>query len=180
MVSSKHSTNPDPDPSSPFDSPLGRAVRDSAQQIWLAGLGAFAKAQDEGAKAFDNLVREGAEMQRKTQSAAEDRFGGLAGGLADKVSAMADQVGAKAGAQWDKLESIFEQRTARALERLGVPTSADLARLAQRVDTLTAAVEALTVQSQAAARSRAIAAKKPKASLKPAVKAGAKRASKSA
>ena len=38
---------------------LSSAVKDSAQQIWLAGLGAFAKAQEEGSKVFDALVKEG-------------------------------------------------------------------------------------------------------------------------
>jgi poly(hydroxyalkanoate) granule-associated protein len=191
-MASKRPSSPDPgadpEPDSVFDSPLARTVRDSAQQIWLAGLGAFAKAQDEGAKAFDTLVREGTEWQQRTKSGAGERggsplggqaatlAGGIAEGLADKVSAMADQVGARAGAQWDKLESIFEQRTARALERLGVPRHADLAALAVRVDALTAAVEALTGQAQAAARQRARTAKTLKATGKPATKASRKAA----
>jgi len=40
------------------------------------------------------------------------------------MTAMAGQVGNKANAHWDKLESIFEERTARAMNRLGVPTAA--------------------------------------------------------
>ena len=35
---------------------LSSTVKDSAQQIWLAGLGAFAKAQEEGNKVFEALV----------------------------------------------------------------------------------------------------------------------------
>jgi poly(hydroxyalkanoate) granule-associated protein len=175
-------TEPGSEPDSVWGRPLARTVRDSAQQIWLAGLGAFAKAQDEGAKVFDTLVREGSEWQRRTQADTGERIsrptggpslgvaGGIAEGLADKVSALADQVGARAGAQWDKLESIFEQRTALALERLGVPRHADLAALALRVDALTAAVEALTDQAQAAARQRARSAKTLKATGKPAGK----------
>ena len=43
--------------------PLTNTIRESAQQIWLAGLGAFAKAQAEGGKVFEALVREGQTMQ---------------------------------------------------------------------------------------------------------------------
>ena len=45
--------------------PLAGAIKDSAQQIWLAGLGAFSKAQEEGGKVFDTLVKEGLTIQRK-------------------------------------------------------------------------------------------------------------------
>ena len=126
-------------PSGLLDSQLAQTVKDSAQQIWLAGLGAFAKAQGEGGKVFDTLMKEGASLQRKTQAVAEEKLGDVAG----KMSAMAGEVGSKANAQWDKLESIFEERTARALGRLGVPAAKDLASLVDRVAALEAAVAAL-------------------------------------
>jgi poly(hydroxyalkanoate) granule-associated protein len=115
-----------------FDSELAGTVRDSAQQIWLAGLGAFSKAQAEGGKVFDALVKEGVSLQRKTQSAAEERISDVT----SKMSTMASDVSAKAGQQWDKLESIFEERTARAMNKLGVPTRKDLDALAARVAAL--------------------------------------------
>ena len=49
------------------DSQLSATIRESAQQIWLAGLGAFAKAQQEGTKVFDALIREGEAIQKKTR-----------------------------------------------------------------------------------------------------------------
>ena len=91
-----------------LDSELAGAVKESAQQIWLAGMGAFAKAQEEGGKVFEALVKEGQALQRKTQAAAEERIGEVT----DRMSAMAETVSARAGQNWDKLESIFEQRTA--------------------------------------------------------------------
>ena len=122
-------------PSGHASSPLGQAIKDSAQQIWLAGLGAFAKAKAQGGgKVFETLMKEGASLQRKTQAAAEEKLGDVAG----KMTAMADEVGHKANAQWDKLETIFEERTARALSRLGVPSAKELAALSARVDALTA------------------------------------------
>ena len=53
------------------DNPTDR-IKDSAQQIWLAGLGACAKMQEEGSKAFEALVKDGASVQKKTQHAAEE------------------------------------------------------------------------------------------------------------
>ena len=123
-------------PAGLFDSQLAQTVKDSAHQIWLAGLGAFAKAQGGGGKVFETLMKEGVGLQRKTQAAAEEKLGDMAG----KVSAMAGEVGHKANAQWDKLESIFEERTARALAKLGVPSAKALAALSARVDALAAAV----------------------------------------
>ena len=84
------------------------AVKDSAQQIWQAGLGAFAKAQQEGGKMFEALVKEGATMQRKTQAATEEKVAEAT----SRVSDLASDIQAKAGTQWDKLENIFEERVA--------------------------------------------------------------------
>ena len=82
-----------------LDSQLAHSVKESAQQIWLAGMGAFAKAQEEGGKVFEALVREGANLQKKTQSVAEERISAVTG----KMTAMADGMSGKAGAQWDIL-----------------------------------------------------------------------------
>jgi poly(hydroxyalkanoate) granule-associated protein len=85
---------------------------------------------------FDTLIKEGVNLQRKTQAVAEEKLGDVAG----KMTAMAGEVGTKANAHWDKLETIFEERTARALGRLGVPSAKELAALTARVDALVAAV----------------------------------------
>jgi poly(hydroxyalkanoate) granule-associated protein len=119
-----------------FDSELAGSVKESAQQIWLAGMGAFAKAQAEGKQVFDALVKEGANLQKKTQSAAEERFGDVT----SKMSSMAGDVSAKAGEQWDKLEAAFEERTAKAMKKLGVPTARDVEALKQQIEALSAQV----------------------------------------
>jgi poly(hydroxyalkanoate) granule-associated protein len=119
-----------------LESELANSVKESAQQIWLAGMGAFAKAQEEGGKVFEALVKEGSKLQKKTQDIAEDKLGEVTG----KMSAMADTVTSRAGQNWDKLEAIFEQRTAKALGKLGVPTGTDVDALIKRVDDLAAKV----------------------------------------
>ena len=146
-----------------FDSALGGSVKDSAQQIWLAGMGAFAKAQAEGRQVFDALVKEGTTLQKKTQSAAEEKFGDVS----SKMSSMAEDVTAKAGKQWDKLESIFEERTAKAMKKLGVPSSRDVDALMARIDAL----------SEQVARSARSTAKKTAAGAKNATRKAVKKAS---
>lgn len=153
------------------DKAMAGAVRDSAQQIWLAGMGAFAKAQEEGGRVFEALVKEGVHLQRKTQAVAEEKLGEVT----DRMTAMAGSVTARAGQNWDKLEAIFEQRTAKALSRLGVPTAKDVQALVERVDALAAAVERLNAAAAPArpAAPRKTARKKAAARPAPAAEAPA-------
>ena len=136
------------------DSQLAAAIKDSAQQIWLAGLGAYAKAQEEGQKVFNALVKEGNSIQKRTMRITEDKVnevtttvGKLAGGLQKQ-----------ANGTWDKLETVFEERVERALTRLGVPTNKEIGELTHRVEQLTASVQKLSggrpVAKKAAPRKR--------------------------
>ena len=126
-------------PAGLLDNALAQSIKDSAQQIWLAGMGAFAKAQAEGTQAFEKLIKDGLSLQKKTQGLAEEKISEVTG----RMTAMAGEVTAKAGQHWDKLESIFEQRTAKAMTRLGVPTAKDIAALNERVEKLAAEVARL-------------------------------------
>jgi len=115
-------------------------ILESASQIWLAGLGAFAKAQGEGAKAFDMLVEAGKEIEDKSRKTAEE-----------KVMA----VSSKATETWDKLEQVFQDRVSRALNSLGVPSNKDLADLNKRIDELNKSVGELVKKSGAKASAAA-------------------------
>lgn len=148
---------------------LAGSVKDSAQQIWLAGMGAFSKAQAEGGKVFEALVKEGMSLQRKTQTVAEEKLSEVT----QKMSGMASEVQARAGQQWDKLESIFEQRTAKALAKLGVPSAKDVAALSARIDELAARVGKGAAKAGRTAPGNRMAAKP---AAKTAVKRPARRA----
>src|SRR4051812_5274504 len=115
---------------------LASTVKESAQQIWLAGLGAFSKAQEEGGKVFEALVKEGTALQRKTQAAAEEKISEAT----NRMATMAADVSSKASGQWGKLEDIFEERVSRALKKLGVPTNKDIDALVARIDELNRSV----------------------------------------
>ena len=142
---------------------LSESVKDSAQQIWLAGLGAFTRAQAEGSKAFESLVKEGVHIQRKTQAAAEEKISEAT----SKMTHMATDISSKASGQWDKLENIFEERVAKALNKLGVPSAKDVNALIARIEELNKAVQKLSEKAPAA-----------KAATKPATSAAAKPAAK--
>ncbi len=126
--------------------PLPDAIKDSAHEIWLAGLAAFSKAQQEGGKMFDALVQEGLTIQRKTQAAAEEKMSVAT----QKMNSMANEIGTRATGQWDKLESIFEDRVARALKGLGVPTAKEMDALAARLTALEKAASPRPARSVAA------------------------------
>ncbi len=165
---------------------LSSTVKDSAQQIWLAGLGAFSKAQEEGGKVFESLVKEGMSIQRKTQAVAEEKISEAT----SRVTTMASDIGSKAQGQWDKLENIFEDRVAKALSKLGVPSARDLEALSARVDALSKGTgKAAPAKAPAKAAVKAAPAKKAtvakkaaprKAAAKPAAKAVAAPAKKAA
>ena len=155
-----------------FDSALANSVKESAREIWLAGMGAFAKAQAEGRQVFETLVKEGSSLQKKTQGVAEEKFGEVT----SRMTSMADEVTAKAGQHWDKLESIFEERTSKAMAKLGVPSGKDLADLSARVDALAAQVAKLA-RPAPAKTTRGTAAKASNGVAKPAAKRATSRKS---
>jgi poly(hydroxyalkanoate) granule-associated protein len=143
---------------------LSGAVKESAQQIWLAGLGAFSKAQEEGGKVFETLVKEGLSIQRKTQAVAEEKISTAT----NKMATMATDISSKAGHQWDKLESIFEERVAKALNKLGVPSAKDVDALIARIDELNKNVQKMA--SKPAPKAAPRAAAKKSAAARPAAK----------
>ncbi|MBA4216428.1 MAG: phasin family protein [Proteobacteria bacterium] len=163
-------------PAGLLDGDVAKNVKDSAQQIWAAGLASFAKAQGEGSKVFEALVSEGLKLQKKTQSAAEEKLSAVA----SKVSGMAGDVGAKAGQHWDKLESIFEARVAKALKTLNVPSAGDVQSLIKRIDELAVAAGLKKAAPAKAAKATRKAVVKKAAAVKTAVAKKAPAAKKAA
>jgi len=136
--------------------------KDSTQQIWLAGLGAFAIAQEQGTKVFDTLVKEGQALQLKTQTVAQEQMSGVTAKVTAKANAVRDEVLSKSNVQWGKLEGLFEERVAKALKAMGLPTQKDIAELHKRIDALSGGKSAaLESQATKAVPSKTIAVKKP-------------------
>jgi poly(hydroxyalkanoate) granule-associated protein len=137
-------------------------------QIWLAGLGAMAKAQEQGSKAIEALVNDGLAFQRKSQAEAQQRLSEAT----ERLTHLASDFGQQTTVRVDRLEHLFEDRVAKALQRLGMPTLYDLQALTERVAQLEAQLGKATAKSSSAAP----ATPKPKA--QPAAKAAGKTATK--
>jgi poly(hydroxyalkanoate) granule-associated protein len=127
---------------------VSKTVMDSAQQIWLAGLGAFATAQEQGGKLFESLVKEGTALDAKTRKYTEARVNEVRGNVESTVGQMRE----RSQETWDKLERVFEDRVSRALGRLGIPSDDELAKLNRRVDELARDVRKLGPKPAPAAK----------------------------
>jgi poly(hydroxyalkanoate) granule-associated protein len=100
-----------------------------ARQVWLAGLGAFSRAQAEGGKAFEALVRQGLVLQTQASEVARER-------IAEVTQATTQP--------WERLSGIFEDRVARALAHMGLPAAQDWVALQARVQALETALQSLS------------------------------------
>jgi poly(hydroxyalkanoate) granule-associated protein len=114
------------------DTDLADAVRNAAEKIWLAGLGAFAKSRGGTTKSFQALVREGESLQSRTHTAADASLHGV-----DKGYRGAHHQGAGEQVPCDRLEQVFEDRVARSLSRLGVPSAGAIRELTVLLEALT-------------------------------------------
>jgi poly(hydroxyalkanoate) granule-associated protein len=153
-------------------------IVESGQQIWQAGLGAFSKAQEEGGRLYEALVKEGSALEKLTTKYTTGKVEEVRGAVENTVSQVKD----RASDTWDKLEKVFEDRVSRALGALGIPGRDELVELTQKVDELAKAVKGMNkapAQKAEAAPKAAVKAVKAKAAgAVKAVKAVAKKAAK--
>ena len=135
------------DPSDPFKAAkdaatsgqrFSRGIMDSAQQIWLAGLGALSRTQQEGGKFFDALVEEGVRIQEKTHAYTQDQ---VKQGR-EQAEPWVDTARKRTTAAMGKLEEAFDARMARAVQRMHLPSHDDVAALSARIDALAAELRA--------------------------------------
>ena len=149
--------------SNPFNfdpSQLSDKMKESAQQIWLAGLGAFAKNQEEGKKVFEKLVDDGLSLQKKTQEALHEKVNMAS----EKITEMASTLKPDPTVHWAPLEDLFHNRVAKANEKLGVPDAQAFEALILRVQALEKALglvqKSQSTPSKSSATSKPAAAKK--------------------
>jgi poly(hydroxyalkanoate) granule-associated protein len=126
------------------DKQFQEKVKASANKIWLAGLGAFAVAEQEGGKMFKNLVKKGEsyeEMGRERFDQVRERVESFAEAARDRAGEVAEKVEKGAGAAWDKMGGGVDDAVMSALHKVGVPTRTEITRLTRRIEELTALVE---------------------------------------
>lgn len=131
---------------------LHKNMKDSAQKIWLAGLGALATAEEEGGKLFKNLVKRGEAYESKAKGKLE--------GLRGQVEGVAGKARQSATGAWDRVEEAWDDKVAGTLRRIGVPSKDEISNLTRRVEELTALVESKARNKRVAARKKATASRR--------------------
>jgi poly(hydroxyalkanoate) granule-associated protein len=108
-------------------------IRESAHQIWLAGLGALSLVEDEGGKFFKSLVKRGKVFESDTKDRVEELKAKL-----DVKKAATDAM--------DRIGDGVDENLTAVLHRLGLPTKKEIDGLSKRVDRLTKTLETSPVR----------------------------------
>ena len=124
-----------------IDNPMADNAIEYTRQVWLAGLGALAKAEKEGGKLFDTLVQRGEELEAQTMQKAEDAVEDLKDRLEEARESAVGNV--------NKLEKALQKRVTRALHRLGVPSREDIHELARQVKVLQESIQEMIKTEEA-------------------------------
>ncbi|MDX1634355.1 MAG: phasin family protein [Marinobacter sp.] len=124
-----------PDKKPDNDVQLAGKIKDSARQIWLAGLGAYTKAEEDAGRFFERLVHEGEELESKTRGVVKKQV--------RSVEHRVEDVRERATGTWDRLENLFDERVSGALRRLGIHRREDIEALERRIESLEAELREL-------------------------------------
>ena len=114
----------------------------AVQQVWLAGMGAIARAQKEGPAGFQEAVAEGIKLFSQSGTTAQRRVRDVLGAAQETLQSRVGGAREQAQDTWDNLEALFQSRVQRAMHQLGVPTAAEIRELSRRVSELNEAVTA--------------------------------------
>jgi len=124
-------------------------LKESAHEIWLAGLGAFALAGEEGGRLFRSLVKKGEGLEKSNKA------------RINKLAARAGDLRGDARAAVAKVATPIEAGMTNAMHRLGVPTRKEIATLTRRVEELTKVVaksKGRTARPRRAAKAETVSA----------------------
>jgi poly(hydroxyalkanoate) granule-associated protein len=128
---------------------------ENVQQIWLAGMGAIAKAQKEGPAAFQDAVAEGLQLLTRSRSNAEKMIRDVFESAQDNVQSRIGSARDQATETWDNLEALFQSRVQKALQQIGVPSAEEIRLLTKRVAELNDNVKSLSARQSRGKRARA-------------------------
>jgi poly(hydroxyalkanoate) granule-associated protein len=119
-------------------------VRLYARKIWLAGLGAYVKAGQEGADYVKELIKTGEETEKKAKKLIDEKVDAANSeidSVTGEVKGEATRIKGRVEVQLDRIESVFDRRVASALNRIGIPSKHDVETLSAKLDELTALLE---------------------------------------
>ncbi len=120
----------------------GKALIGPPQQIWLAGLGAFVKAQEEGTKWFEGLVREGTGLKPSSRNLPADQGAKMRNAVQTGMTAFKERT----QETWAQLQNLMEERVAAAVSKLSFATRSELNELQARVEELSRELKSLKVK----------------------------------
>jgi len=123
------------------------------ERVFLAGLGAFAEAQKAGVQTFESLVEQGESFRSDISSrtgeaisSAQDAVRGVAHDAQSGATGLLEQV--RERSRVDELQKVFDTRILSSLERIGVPTKADIEAVNQRIDHVISLLESNSAAEQ--------------------------------
>lgn len=140
-------------------------IREAANKIWMAGIGALRAAEKEGSKIFKSLYEQGQSFQESSKDMSKkqiDRMGEILKGGVGSVKGKIEDITATREGLWDKLG--MEDVVTSVLKTAGVATKKEIDTLNRKIDALAKAVNAASVPTKKAAPKAA----KPRAAKKPA------------
>ena len=124
------------------------SVKETVQNVFLAGLGALSLAEEEGSKLFKKLVKKGEKVDLPGFGA--DRVQQIRKQLDDATDTASDAVkGRVSDAKYvatetaDKVEDRISDAVATVMKRIGVPTRDEISELTASVERLTAHIDTL-------------------------------------
>jgi poly(hydroxyalkanoate) granule-associated protein len=115
-----------------------------ARKIWLAGLGAYAKASEEGSEYFKELVKSGEGVEKQGKKLVDEQVEAVNSQIDTVKSTVTSNVTSVKGkfeVQIDKIEKAFDSRVASGLNRIGIPSKQDIEVLSAKLDELSALLE---------------------------------------
>ena len=111
--------------------------RKYTKQIWLAGLGAFSRAEEEGSKMFDTLVKVGEELESKTVEITDQT-----------VNKVAEKTKESVTDTKDKVEKLLDHGVSTSLNKIGLVTAKDVQHLEGLIIALHQKVDALVEEKK--------------------------------
>jgi poly(hydroxyalkanoate) granule-associated protein len=115
-------------------------VRQYARKIWLAGLGAYSKVNQEGTEYIRELIKTGEKVENEARKTFDEKME-AANSEIDSVRGEVTGVVNRVEGKLDRIETAFDRRVARALNRVGIPSKRDVDLLSAKLDELTALLE---------------------------------------
>ena len=106
------------------------------KQIWLAGLGAFSRAEEEGNRLFDSLVKVGEELETKTQDIADSTV--------EAVGEVKERMTERVSDTKERVERALDERVNLTLSRIGLASHREVTQLMELIERLDKKVDALS------------------------------------